>query len=610
VVQLLRRSLHRSDPLLFFSFFCFFISIVTATAVLFSNIKQFCFVFFLVAGDKFTNMRPLRLCAAYGHVSLPLPLLPTACRAARRLSPSHQVYTQLSAMALVVPVSVMMCGSRRYATVQPSAAAAAQPEKTTATSSHTTFVRVSTAAEAVAELQRWIVSFTAPSPSSFPAPPTTPPLVLSGKSLVLCVTALQLQEAQRSTASDEVSGVAAADQPVQQYLTALAHHVYTQCNATGKPRAAWQLFDDVEKSVLRAEALHMSVHYLQHHAFGSVPRQNHEKNGEEKEKEGAPSTAVVPPADFEARCAARDLELTFEAVEVLLAGRQIAEVHRAAVASEEVGLPSTTAAMVPPAEAAAFYIGTVVRLTQAPLMGCEGMQGCSGTHSPFLTLPPVKQQFWTQTAQQLTTVLYLALLITNTNTTDAQLVGQAFRDAVRRAYGVPKDSFGVVRSMHYIVTVALPYVARSLTTILDVVRAQQSQAAKEATAAAKARVSQRNSGETTMTQATKKAATPTFSMQGDGDQKGSSSGMSSDRLNKITLVLVCVAAVLYLASSNTELLVLPKSANSGAATKEASQSAELHETYQKLSAMAASATAPRRTADEEPNLLVSALQNK
>lgn len=533
--------------------------------------------------------------------------------------------------------STLWCSRRWYATAHASSSAGAKAAAATdATSSPststtaTTFARLSTATEAAAELQRWLNTLTeheSNNASSVALP------VLTGKSLVLCVAALQLgeaqgpQEQQQQDASSSEKRAAGDAPPVQQYLTALARHVYTQCNAHGKPRAAWALFDDVEKSVIRAEALHTSLHYLQHHAFGSVtmPGSSSSSTAEEPKLQ----RATQAPTEYEARCAARDLELTFEAVEVLLAGRQIAEIHREAALVEEVGSPSTTAAMVPPAEAAAFYIGTVVRLTHDPLPGCEGDAArLPANASPFLSLPPAKQQFWTQSAQQLTTVLYLALLITNTNTTDAQLVNQVFRDAVRKVYGVPTDRFGVVRAMHYMVTVALPYVTRSFATLMDVVRAQQAQAAKEATAAAKANA-QRTSGETKLTNASsasaagaaakKKKGSPSFSQQGDHTSGGKSSSkgnegpgegsLSSDRMNKITLVFVCVAAIVYLASANREKL-FPAAISSRANADDASRDKDLQHTYQKLSAMAASATALQNKDNEDSKLLADAMQKK
>ena len=542
-------------------------------------------------------MRSFRPCVVYGGATLPLK----SCAVAMRISPDHPAAchvpprpftpaTLYARAACVSATSPFLSGKRWIGTVKtptssPTPPPPPQAKTTTAkdSTSTTNFARLSTAAEATAELQRWIDSLAHGTASSTK-------LVLSGKSLVACVAALQLQEAQSATT--------AAASPVQQYQAALARHVYTQCNAAGKPRAAWQLFEDVERNVLCAETLHTSVHYLQHNAFRATP------HGAPRSSEGEGQTAAAPD-NYEARCAARDLELTFEAIEVLLAGWQISGIHRAAAADGEVASPSTTAAMVPPAESAAFYIGTIMHLLKEPLSGCEAQMQPSAAPSPFLTLPPVKQQFWAQSAQQLTTVLYLALLVTNANTTDAQLVNQAFRDTVRKVYGVPTDRFGVVRSLHYMFTVVLPYVARSFATILDVVRAQQAQAAREATAAAKAQVPPSRSAETKLTASTAKATTTSHTGTGEQNTAGGSGGsfgLSSDRVNKITLVVVCLAAVLYIASSNQELL------STGAA--ETAQAGELHETYQKLSAMATSATAPPQFQQESPKTLVDALPKK
>ncbi|KPA75291.1 hypothetical protein ABB37_08592 [Leptomonas pyrrhocoris] len=572
-------------------------------------------------------MRSLRLGAVYGGNSLlqrpvssavsPSPAIIPECRFVASPAPSAP-----GAFTRAKPTTVALAitwGRRWYAT------AAAKPASTpaAATPAATTFSRLSTAAEAAAELQRWVGSVsdigTATTTSD-----GTPPLVLSGKSLVLCVTALQLREAEHtiqlrssrtingSSNSDAKSGSGAAAPPslVQQYLTALARHVYVHCNAGGKPHAAWQIFADVEKNALCADVLYTALHFLQHHAFDGAPQPASARHSEGEQQ---------TPADYDAKCAARDLEVTFEAVEVLLAGWQIAEVHRVAAAAAAVGSPSTTAAMVPAAEAAAFYIGAVVHLAHAPL-GCGATPPAATTTttgtattrpSPFLTLPPAKQQYWQQAAQQLTTVLYLALLVTNTSTTDALLVNQAFRGAVRAAYDVPTTRFGVVRSMHYMVTVAVPYVARSMSTILDVVRAQQTEAARAAAAAVKATQQQRTLADTS------KRAMPTFAQKGRGGEGqreaaagGGGTGRSSDRMNKLTLVIVCVAAVVYMASSNTELLWWSAGDTSPSADKEEQQASELHQTYQKLSAMATSATAPQIVPGEEPESLVNALQRK
>ncbi|KPI85039.1 hypothetical protein ABL78_5901 [Leptomonas seymouri] len=559
-------------------------------------------------------MRSIRLCAVYWGSSLtplsgnPVVRSPPACPAEYRhgaplQSPTPGFFTGAKYAATL---HAMKYSSRWYAT---------------ATTTGTAASRLSTAAEATAELQHWIsfISCNSPSSCSSAAVAAADPRVLSGKSLVLCVAALQLHEAQRKAESANRSS---EDKPalVQQYLAALAYHVYTQCNANGKPHAAWLLFDDVKKNVICAEALHTSLHYLQHHAFQSAPLHG----GKRQEVCGTAqaNAETEAPADYEGKCAARDVELTFEAVEVLLVGHAISEIHRAAAASEKVVSPSTTAAIVPHAEAAAFYIGNLASLIQSPLHGCEALQTATAFPTSFLFLSPAKQQYWKHTAQQLTTELYLALLVTNTHTADAQLVSQAFRAAVRAAYGIPVGRFGLMRSMHYVLTIALPYVARSISTIWGVLRAQQAQTAKEAIAAAKSKMpppsrhkqKQWASKEAFLARAS--MATASMSAKRDSGREGSESGapgsggrrMSSDRMNKITLAVVCVAAVVYMTSSKTELS--PAGNVKPGADKEPLQSSALHQTYQRLCATAVSTTALQKVQSVDLGLHPDVLHKK
>ncbi|CAJ1988389.1 hypothetical protein conserved [Leishmania donovani] len=436
--------------------------------------------------------------------------------------------------------------------------------------------RLPTAAEAEAELQAWASSAAGSST-----------LALSGKSLVLCVAALQLHEAAAATQDSKTSSTSFTEL-VHRYLGALAMHIYKRFNAPGKPSAAAVLYADVESAHIRSESLQASVQYLAHKAFQSSV-------SSASVRDGAGQVTGGTAADLaDTLSAERDLELTLEATLALLAGHQISQVHLAAVAAKEVGTAATAAAMVPHAESTCHYIGNVVALISKPL---QAPPTSSAEPAAALSLPPAKREFWAHTAKRLTSVLYVALLSAQSNFTDAQLIGQMFRDLLRRVYGAEGGTFGMRRSLHYTLTVAVPYVLKSFAMILDVFQQQQRAAAERAAAAKAAAAAEKGFGASPRAPSISTSASSTGSPR---PRKGVSTkapgsaaavGPSSEKMHRATLLVLCVAAMLYIGSSRSNLFsaATPSSSSSqlATATVEPAADREVMQTYKKLSAMAA-----------------------
>ncbi|KAG5502653.1 hypothetical protein JIQ42_05722 [Leishmania sp. Namibia] len=443
--------------------------------------------------------------------------------------------------------------------------------------------RLPTAADAEAELQAWVKSAAGTSSSA------TSALALSGKSLVLCVTALQLHEAAAVTQASTKSSTRFTEL-VHPYLSALAMHIFTHCNSSGKPSAAAVLYADVESSHIRPESLRIAVQYLAHKAFRS----------------SSSSSPSVGDGESHVRCdtaaeraealgAERDLELTLEATLALLAGHQISQVHLAAVAAKEVGTAATTAAMVPHVESTCHYVSHVVALISKPL---------PSTSAAAISLPPAKRDFWTQTAKQLTSELYVALLYAQSDCTDAQLIRQMFRGLLRRVYGAEGGKFGLSRSLHYMLTVATPYLLKSFTVIMGILQQQQCAAAERAAAKAVAAASKEGSSVSARTYCSSTTASSSASPRSKNSVCAKARGLvaaaaapSSEKMHRVTLLVLLVAGALYLVSSRTNPLSVaaPSSLSSQwtSATGEQTSDKEAMQTYTKLCAMAASATAPQ-----------------
>ncbi|KAK7195555.1 hypothetical protein NESM_000483800 [Novymonas esmeraldas] len=440
-------------------------------------------------------------------LSCALPVSSTMCASSTRVLPHRVVRPSITP-------SVFVWG-RRWCTGSAAATAVRRPP---------------TAAEAEADLQAWTRS-TAATASS----PTT--LTVSGRSLVRCVAALQLHEAAEGSEREA---------PVREYLHALAQHIYLHHNAAGRPCAASVLLADVESGAVGCESLRSAVQYLAHRAF--------------QHSSGSTSTLNVPsPAALTA--AERDLDLSLEATLALLAGHALAQVHATPAEAKETETEVATAAMVPHAESAHFYISNVIALN-AVAAGDDDA-----------TWPSAKRAYWTQEAKQLSSVLYVALLAVQADSVDGQRVGWLLRDVLRRAYGVGDGRFGVVRSAHYIATVAAPYARRSVASIMHVLRQRQHRA-KAAAEVGRDRQPRAAGG------------------------ASGSSGSPTDRRRLLTLVVLCAAAVLYLASSSTKVLAAMPSWTSSSSSTAASATApagDSHNTYKRLTAMAASATAPPPT---------------
>ncbi|KAG5480739.1 hypothetical protein CUR178_05874 [Leishmania enriettii] len=442
--------------------------------------------------------------------------------------------------------------------------------------------RLPTAADAEAELQAWIKS--AAGTSSY----ATSALALSGKSLVLCVTALQLHEAAAVT-QDSTKSSTRFTELVHPYLSALAMHIFTRCNSSGKPSAAAVLYADVESSHIRPESLRIAVQYLAHKAFRSSSSSPSVGDGESHIRCDTAAECA------EALGAERDLELTLEATLALLAGHQISQVHLAAVAAKEVGTAATTAAMVPHVESTCHYVSHVVALISKPL---------SSPSAVTISLPPAKRDFWTQTAKQLTSELYVALLYAQSDCTDAQLIRQMFRGLLRRVYGAEGGKFGLSRSLHYMLTVSAPYLLKSFTVIMGILQQQQCAAAERAAAKALAAASKEGSSVSARMYCSRSTASSSDSPCSKNSVCAKARGVvatsgapSSEKVHRVTLLVLLVAGALYLVSSRTNPLSMaaPSSLSSqrAFATEEQTSDKEAMQTYTKLCAMAASATAPQ-----------------
>ncbi|GET88158.1 hypothetical protein, unknown function [Leishmania tarentolae] len=444
-----------------------------------------------------------------------------------------------------------------------------------------------TAEEAEAELQTWVSSMAGSSslPTSRPA--------LSGKSLVLCVAALQLHEAAAATQARTTSSTNLAEL-VHRYLGALAMHIYKHFNAAGKQNAAAALYADVESAHIRPESLQTSVQYLAHKAFRSSASKASARQG----------TAQVTPetaADVaDTLSAERDLELTLEATLALLAGHQISQLYLAAVAAKETGAAATTAAMVPHAQSTCYHISNVVALISKPL---QAQPTPSGEPAAALYLSHVKHQFWTQTAKQLTSMLYVALLSSQSNFTDAQLIGQMFRGLLRRVYGIEGGTFGIRRSLHYTLTVAVPYVIKSFSMILNIFQQKQHAEAQRAVPAQGTAAAEEGLGASARANS---LHTSVFSSGSPRPRQGPSTnargsataaGLTSEKRHWATLLVLFGAGMLYMMSSRTDLSSETKPSSSASqltsTTAERTSDGGIMQTYKKLSAMAASATAPQ-----------------
>ncbi|CAG9573169.1 hypothetical protein LMJF_20_0990 [Leishmania major strain Friedlin] len=483
-------------------------------------------------------------------------------------SPRHALSGCASVASRTV-VTALLCSRRWHAgAAAPSNGYAARAAR-----------RLPTAAEAEAELQAWASSAAGSST-----------LALTGKSLVLSVAALQLHEAAAAT-QDSTTSSTSSTELVHRYLGALAMHIYKHFNTAGKPSAAAVLYADVESAHIRPESLQVSVQYLAHKAF-------QRSISSASARDGAGQVTRRTAADLaDTLSAERDLELTLEATLVLLAGHQILQVHLAAVAAKEVGTASTAAAMVPHAESTCYYVGNVVALISKPL---QAPPTPSVEPAAALSLPPAKREFWAQTAKQLSSVLYVALLSAQSNVTDAQLIGQMFRDLLRRVYGVEGGTFGMRRALHYTLTVTVPYVLKSFAVILDVFQQQQRAAAERAAAAA-----EEGFGASAPTNSRNTSASSTGSLRPkkrvSTKAAGSATavGPSSEKVHRATLLVLCVAAVLYMGSSRSDLFsaATPSSSSSSQLTAAMVQAADRgHANIQEaLRHGSASATAPQLT---------------
>ncbi|KAG5480408.1 hypothetical protein LSCM4_06174 [Leishmania orientalis] len=441
--------------------------------------------------------------------------------------------------------------------------------------------RLPTAADAEAELQAWVKSAAGTSSSE------TSALALSGKSLVLCVTALQLHEAAAVTQASTKSSTRFTEL-VHPYLSALAMHIFTRCNSSGKPSAAAVLYADVESLHIRPESLRIAVQYLAHKAFRSSSSPSVGDGESHVRCETAAERA-------EALGAERDLELTLEATLALLAGHQISQVHLAAVAAKEVGTAATTAAMVPHVESTCHYVSHVVALISKPL---------PSPSAAAISLPAAKRDFWTQTAKQLTSELYVALLYAQSDCTDAQLIRQMFRGLLRTVYGAEGGKFGLSRSLHYMLTVAAPYLLKSFTVVMGILQQQQCAAAERAAAKAVAAASKEGLSVSARTYCSSTTASSSDSPRSKNSVCAKARGVvaaaaapSSEKMHRVTLLVLLVAGALYLVSSRTNPLSVaaPSSLSSQRtfATEEQTSDKEAVQTYTKLCAMAASATAPQ-----------------
>ncbi|KAG5506794.1 hypothetical protein GH5_06009 [Leishmania sp. Ghana 2012 LV757] len=444
--------------------------------------------------------------------------------------------------------------------------------------------RLPTATDAEAELQAWVKSAAGTSSSE------TSALALSGKSLVLCVTALQLHEAAAVTQASTKSSTRFTEL-VHPYLSALAMHIFTRCNSSGKPSAAAVLYADVESSHIRPESLRIAVQYLAHKAFRSSSSSSSPSVGDGESHVRCDTAAERA----EALGAERDLELTLEATLALLAGHQISQVHLAAVAAKEVGTAAMTAAMVPHVESTCHYVSHVVALISKPLPSPSAAD---------ISFPPAKRDFWTQTAKQLTSELYVALLYAQSDCTDAQLIRQMFRGLLRRVYGAEGGKFGLSRSLHYMLTVAAPYLLKSFTVIMGILQQQQCAAAERAAAKAVAAASKEGSSVSARTYCSSTTASSSDSPRSKNSVCAKARGVvaaaaapSSEKMHRATLLVLLVAGALYLVSSRTNPLSVaaPSSLSSQRtfATEEQSSDKEAMKMYTKLCAMAASATAPQ-----------------
>ncbi|KAG5480020.1 hypothetical protein LSCM1_06441 [Leishmania martiniquensis] len=474
-----------------------------------------------------------------------------------------------------VAVSAPSCARRWHAVAAASSVGHAAPA----------LRRLPTAADAEAELRAWADSAAGTSSSSKSA------LALSGKSLVLCVTALQLHEA-AAVSQDPTKHTAHFPELVHSYLDALATHIFSRFNSVGKPSAAAVLFADVEASHIRPESLRIAVQYITHKAFRSSSSSATEHVGEGRVTCGAAAELA------ETLCAERDLELTLEATLALLAGHQISQVHLAAVAAKEVGTAATIAAMVPHVESTCHYVGHVVDLIAKPL---------NAPLAPALNLPPAKRDFWAQTARQLTSGLYVALLSAQSEVADAQLIKQMFRDLLRRVYGAEGGKFGVSRSLHYMLTVAVPCLLKSFAVVVDIMQQRHCATREKAVAKAVAAASKEEGGASAWPYRRSASASCSVSsrskksisaeMRGLAAAAGATNvGPSSEKMRRATLLVLLTAGVLYLISSRTNTLLAPTpsylSAQRAPATEQTSDR-DVMKTYTKLSAMAASATAPQ-----------------
>lgn len=481
-------------------------------------------------------------------------------------SPRRALSGRLS-FASRTAVAALLCSRRWHADVAPPSAEYAAP-----TARH-----LPTAAEAEAELQAWVSSAEGSST-----------LALSGKSLVLCVAALQLHEAAAATQNSTTSSTSLTEL-VHRYLGALAMHIYKRFNAPGKPSAAAVLYADVGSAHIRPESLQASVQYLAHNAFrSSVSSASVREDASQVARGTATDLADTLGAE-------RDLELTLEATLALLAGHQISQVHLAAVAAKEVGTAATTAAMLPHAESTCYYISNVVALISKPL---QAPPTPSVAPAAVWSLPPAKREFWTHTAKQLTSVLYVALLSAQSNFTDAEHVRQMFRDLLRRVYGAEGGTFGMMRSLHYTLTVAVPYVLKSFAMILSVFQQQQQRAAAERAAAAKDGLGASARANSMSTSASSTGFPwPQKVVSAKAPGPVTAVGPSSEKMHWATLLVLCVAAVLYMVSSRSDLFFAATLSSSSSrltsATVEQGADREIMQTHKKLSAMAASATAPQ-----------------
>ncbi|KAG5506465.1 hypothetical protein JKF63_05968 [Porcisia hertigi] len=471
-----------------------------------------------------------------------------------------------------------LLGSRRgYATTAASNAGGASPA----------IQRLPTATEADTELQAWVNS--APGTSSSPMSHVS----LSGRSFVLCVAALQLHETTPAAQTRNRSSPSFQEQ-VRRYLCALALHISARFNAPGKPSAAAVLYADVESAHIRPESLRTSLQYLAHEAFRS------NRGTAAVSDDGSRITSNSSPTHAEVLIAKRDLELTLEATLVLLEGHQIWQVHHASMEAKKTETATTTAAMMPHAESACYHIRNVVDIISKPLAAPPAPSVAVVGQAPTaaLSLPSPKREFWTRTARQLTSVLYVALLSTQSKSRDAQIMEEMFGDVLRKVYGAEKGKFGMSRSLHYTVTVVLPFVSKSFTMIADMLQRQQrAAAAKNGLGSRRA-----TSGSTGVSSlGSSRPRSPLFaSVRGPARAAdGMKTGSSSERMRQATLLMLCVAAALYMVSSWTELFswATPSSSQppppSAFTTAKQTSDRDAMEIYKKLSAMATSATTER-----------------